>query len=114
MADVSWTGNHDEDFAVMRNLVGQHEATLHGNGQPGVVDFISGIKGQMRLLVLLVTISGVVSGIGLLVLGILEYNRQVEHNMIHPPAIFHSATSEPVVSFERKQDAEIPYMGGKQ
>lgn len=98
----------------MRNLVGQHEATLHGNGQPGVVDFISGIKGQMRLLVLLVTISGVVSGIGLLVLGILEYNRQVEHNMIHPGAFFHSSTSDPVLSFERNQDARIPKIGDEQ
>ena len=113
MADVSWSGNHEEDFAVMRNLVGQHEATLHGNGQPGIVDFISGVRGQMRLVVFLVTTFGILTGVGILAVAILEYNRQVERNMIHPPAIFHSNNSDPVVSFERKQDVQIPYMGGK-
>lgn len=113
MADVSWSGNHEEDFAVMRNLVAQHESTLHGNGQPGVVDFISGVKAQMRLVVFLVTAFGILTGAGIFMVAVLEYNRQVEHNMIHPGAIFHSDSTDPVLSFERKQDAHIPYMGGR-
>lgn len=108
MADISWTGNHDEDFAVIRNLVAQHETTLHGNGQPGVVDFVSGVKGQMRLIVLLVTVFGIITGAGMFVIAALEYNRQVEHNMIHPPDFFHSSTDNPVLSLERNQDAQIP------
>ena len=49
MADITWTGNHAEDLAMMKNLVMNHETLLHGNGQPGIVDFIAGLKGQMRL-----------------------------------------------------------------
>jgi hypothetical protein len=55
VADVNWTGNHAEDFAVMKNLVANHEAVLHGNGQPGILDFISGLKGQMRLILILLS-----------------------------------------------------------
>ncbi len=105
MADVSWTGNHAEDFAVMKNLVTNHETLLHGNGQPGIVDFISGLKGQMRLILIL--LSSMV-GIAAILTALLMIH-EAKIGEIEIPHLSDALVGQPAYAVDKPQDAQIPH-----
>lgn len=94
MAELEIVGTHEEQFAVMRSTIIQHHSDLNGNGQPGIKDFVSGLKGQFRLLVILMTAIGVLVA----VLTYLEANRQMHSGMLHVASQTQTA----------RQDAQIP------
>jgi hypothetical protein len=88
MAELEIEGSFDEQWGMVKGAVRDHHASLYGNGQPGVVDFVSATKGQLRLLIILVTAFGVLCGTGMLVLGLLEYNRQSKSGLVeNPPTV---------------------------
>lgn len=74
-------GTHEEQFAIVKTAVKRHDRDLYGNGQPGVMDFMSSTKGQFRLLVIMLTAVLVILG----VLTYLEGNREY-HSGILPLA----------------------------
>lgn len=75
-------GEFNEQWGVVKQKIMEHDKILNGNGKQGVVEFVTGLKAQMRLLMILVTIFGAISAIGTAVIGLLEYNRQVHSGMI--------------------------------
>jgi hypothetical protein len=69
MAEISWPDSYDMESTVdmLKDKVNEHHNILRGNGKEGVVDFISGLKGQIRLLIVLVSCMTAFSGIALVV-----------------------------------------------
>lgn len=71
MAELEISGSHEEQWGVMKSAVQQLHATIYGNGQPGILDFVSGTRAQFRLIVVLLSAIGV----GVAVLGYLQLVR---------------------------------------
>jgi len=82
-------------MAVVKDKVQDHHSALYGNGKDGILDYVIGQRALMRTLVNLAIIFGTLFTLGLAIVALLEYNRQVKQNIIQPPAIFHSQ-SDPV------------------
>jgi hypothetical protein len=78
VAELEISGTHEEQFAIMRATLIQVHTDLNGNGQPGIKEFVSGLKGQFRLLILLMTAIGVLVAI----VGALEANRQFHSGLL--------------------------------
>ena len=91
MAELEIAGTHEEQAAIMREVVKQLHSTIYGNGQPGILDFISGLRGQLRLLVVLVSIVSLIVA----VLALLEGNRQAREGKLF------SNSSDPVYTAQR-------------
>lgn len=70
-------------------------------------DYIIGLRAQQRLIIGLVAFFGMLSGIGTLVIGFLEYNRQSQQHLLHAPQIFHSSNADPAYAVD-KPEARIP------
>jgi len=83
-------GSHEEQFAIVKTAVKAHDASLYGNGQPGLMDFMSSTKGQFRLLVVMLTAILVILG----VLTFLEGNREFHSGLL-------SSSSYQYAKFER-------------
>lgn len=94
MADLEIVGSHEEQWGIVKSAVKQHHSDLYGNGQPGVMDFVSSTRGQFRLLIILISVVGVLVS----VLALLEANRQLHSK-------FSLKTDPTVVA---SQNAEIP------
>lgn len=82
MADLEFEGTFEEQWGTMKSAVRQNYAAINGNGQPGLLDFASGIRAQLRLLIVLVSIAGLV----LALLTYLEANRQLHAGTLHAGA----------------------------
>ena len=91
VAELEIAGTHEEQAAIMREAVKQLHSTIYGNGQPGILDFISGLRGQLRLLVVLVSIVSLIVA----VLALLEGNRQAREGKLF------SNSSDPVYTAQR-------------
>ena len=101
MAELEIDGTHEEQFAVVKATIKQHHTALMGNGQPGIIDFVSSTRGQFRLLIVLVSVVGVI----VTLLAALEANRQAHSKFSLTPNSTVTAASAP-------QHAYNPY-GGK-
>jgi hypothetical protein len=89
VAEIEWPDNPDAVMAVMKDKVNEHHVLLFGNGREGIVDFISGLKGQMRLLIFLVAFIAAISGaVG-----------------SDPHKVFQSQQPQPELYSEQPQDA---------
>ena len=66
-------GTKEQQFAIMKSAVIQHDADLNGNGQPGIKAFVSSTQGQFRLIVILISVFGLI----LAIFTFLEANRQM-------------------------------------
>jgi hypothetical protein len=91
------------ELANVQGWIEDADPKLNGNGRPGLFETVSEWKGQIRLVTALVILFGALSSIGMLILGLLEYNRQVQQHMLIPPALGHheepqNATNEGVDS----------------
>jgi hypothetical protein len=104
VAELEIEGSFEEQWGAVKSAVKQHQTAIYGNGHGGLLEWASGVKAQFRLLVILITLFGVISGVGTVVVAILEYNRQAQHNMIHLPKVFPSQSSETAYSM-RVQEA---------
>ncbi len=85
-------GSLEEQMGVIKSAVRRHECTLYGNGQPGIVDFISQTRGQFRLIVWLLTFILALIGV---YIG-LEANHQIklgEINIGCGPVMAHNQMS---------------------
>lgn len=102
MADIDWPDNNEEAvLAVVKNLLSEHHKALYGNGQPGILDFISGLKGQMRLIVGLLLFLSTLAAIGTLLVGI----HAVKTGRLDAPAM--NAPNNPAFA-DNQQDATNP------
>ncbi len=63
MGDLKIEGTHEEQWGAMKSAVIQHHAVIHGNGQPGILDFVVGLRAQFRLVLVLLSIIGVIVSI---------------------------------------------------
>jgi len=88
MAELEIEGTFDEQWGVVKSTTKQLHAAIHGNGQEGILSYVTGLRAQFRLLLILVTIFGVLSAFGTFSIAALEYNRQVQHNLLNAPKIF--------------------------
>ena len=67
MAELEISGSHEEQWGIMKSTVQQMHKALYGNGQPGVLEFVSGTRAQFRLITaLLLFVSVAVSVLGYL------------------------------------------------
>lgn len=79
MAELKIEGSHEEQWGVIKSAVIQHHSAINGNGQPGLMDFMSGLKAQLRLLIILVSVGGLI----LSFLTFLVLNREIKTGMLH-------------------------------
>ena len=100
MAELQINGSFDEQWGAVKSAVIDHHAVLHGNGREGILDSVVGWRAQMRLVILLVALFGTLSTVGLVILGVLEYNHGQERrntnmqNLLHRPSVlFHQPDS---------------------
>lgn len=112
MAEIVWP---DEDVdateAMLKDKVQEHHAAIYGNGKEGLMDWMAGLKGQFRLLLIFITLFGLLTAGGTLFVGILEYNRQVQQHLLHFPVMFQSGPMEKIYAFshdKQSQDADCP------
>ena len=59
MAELEISGSHEEQWGIMKSAIQQLHSTMYGNGQPGVLDFVTSTRAQFRLLIVLVSVVGV-------------------------------------------------------
>ncbi len=62
----------------MKSAIIQHHAAINGNGQPGLLDFMSGLKAQLRLIIALISVGGLI----LALLTFLVLNRQIKTGLL--------------------------------
>lgn len=79
MAELEIEGSFDEQWGVVKAAVKQHNAAINGNGQPGLLDFMSGVKAQYRLLLVMISVVGLIVSI----LAVLEVNHQIHTGQLH-------------------------------
>ena len=89
VAELEFEGSHEEQWGTMKTTVKQLHAAVNGNGQPGILDFVSGMKAQLRLLVVLMTLVGLIVSI----LALLEGARQLHGNFSHTSSTSTSAVN---------------------
>lgn len=63
---------------MIKSAVIQHHSAINGNGQPGLMDFMSGLKAQLRLIIVLISVGGLV----LAFLTFLVLNREIKTGLI--------------------------------
>ena len=82
MADLRIEGSYEEQFAIMKTAVIQHHSAINGNGQPGLLDFMSGQKAQYRLIIAMISVIMLL----LTLLLVIEGNRQIKEGILHVDA----------------------------
>jgi hypothetical protein len=101
VAEIEWPDNPDAVMAVMKDKVNEHHVLLFGNGREGILDFISALKGQMRLLIFLVAFIAAISGaVGVIVTIWLAHGASSD-----PHKVFQSQQPQPELYSEQPQDA---------
>ena len=78
MAELKIEGSHEEQWGMIKSAVIQHHSAINGNGQPGLMDFMSGLKAQLRLIIVLISVGGLV----LAFLTFLVLNREIKTGLI--------------------------------
>ena len=63
---------------MIKSAVIQHHSAINGNGQPGLMDFMSGLKAQLRLIIVLISVGGLV----LAFLTFLVLNREIKTGLL--------------------------------
>ncbi len=104
MADIQWPGSDEAILAMLKDKVNEHHQLFHGNGQPGVLDFIAGLKGQMRLIVGLLLFLSTLAAVGTLLIGIYS----IKVGVLELPTITHSYPLDMEYSSDKVQDAITP------
>lgn len=106
MADIEWPLNENPEvmMAMLKDKVNEHHLLLHGNGQPGILDFISGLKGQMRLMMAMLIFISVIAA----VVAALATVALARHAQIEIPSITHSDFGPRIYAEDQFQDAIIP------
>ena len=103
VADIEWPLDNEEAVvAMLMDKVADHHEKLYGNGRAGVLEFIAGFKGQMRLIMALLIFISVVTG----VLTMLIAWKSIERESLHIPAI--SQSHNPESAYAKTQDARLP------
>lgn len=103
MADLEIEGSFEEQWGIVKAAVKQHNSAINGNGQPGLLDFMSGIKGQMRLILALLSFLTAVAIVGTFLVGV----HSMKVGRVEIPGFSHS--THPIEAYAiRKQDAQIP------
>ena len=82
VADLRIEGSYEEQFAIMKTAVIQHHSAINGNGQPGLLDFMSGQKAQYRLIIAMISVIMLL----LTLLLVIEGNRQMKEGILHVDA----------------------------
>ncbi len=96
MAELEIEGSFEEQWGAMKSAVKQQHVAIYGNGHEGILDFVAGVRGQFRLLVVLITLLGVlVAAVGVMVT--IHMN---QHGELHWPSM--AAQNPPT---ERAQSA---------
>lgn len=67
-------GSHEEQFAIVKTAVKRHDKDLYGNGQPGVMDFMSATRGQFRLMIVMLSVIGLILTAILVIEGAHHFN----------------------------------------
>ena len=69
MADIVWPDADDFEstVAIVKDKLTEHHQAIYGNGKEGLMDFMAGLKAQMRLLFFLVSLTATLSGLALVV-----------------------------------------------
>ena len=78
MGELRIEGSHEEQLGIMKSAIIQHHAAINGNGQPGLMDFMSGMKAQLRLIIALISVGGLI----LSLLTFLVLNREIKTGLI--------------------------------
>ena len=79
MAELEIDGSFEEQWGIVKSAVKQHNSAINGNGQPGLLDFQSSIKAQLRLVLIAISVAGLI----LAILTYLEANRQLHSGQLH-------------------------------
>ena len=93
MAELKIEGSFEEQMGVIKSALIQHHAAINGNGQPGLLDFMSGIKAQLRLIIVLLSVGGLIISL----LAFLEAQRQIKQGILRvdaPVVAAQSTTSD--------------------
>lgn len=98
MSDLEIEGSFDEQWGIVKAAVKQHNAAIHGNGQPGLLDFMSSMKGQMRLIIALLLFLSTLAAVGTML--IMIKSARVGELVI--PGVTYANPNDPVLSFERQ------------
>lgn len=104
MADVEWPVSEEALIAVLRDKVNEHHKLLYGNGQPGILDFVAGLRGQMRLIMALLLFLSTIAAVGTLLVAI----HTMKTGELDIPGFSHSAPPSP--TYAEQQDATIPLL----
>lgn len=62
MAEIEWGVTLEEDKTLVRTMLQKHETDLNGNGQPGIKDFISQLRGQGKMGLVIMSVIGLMLG----------------------------------------------------
>ena len=101
MGEIVWPHNREATVDMLKDKVSDHHAVLYGNGKDGVLDFIAGLQGQMRLILLLLAVITAISGLAMVVVTVEIAHR----SSLDPAKLFHSRGSTPVLSYSQPQSA---------
>ena len=104
MSEMEWPESEEAVIAVLRSKVNEHHKALYGNGQPGLLDFIAGLRGQMRLIVGLLLFLSTLAAVGTLLVAL----HTMKTGRLDIPGFSHSKPLDP--TFAERQDATIPYL----
>ena len=88
---------------MLKDKVQEHHAALYGNGKDGILDFIAGLQGQMRLILLLLAAITAIAGVAMVVATI----EVAKHAQMDPAKIFHSTSRNPVLSSYRPLKSQV-------
>jgi len=99
MADIVWPHNREATVDMLKDKVSDHHAALYGNGKDGILDFIAGLQGQMRLILILLAAITAIAGVAMVVATI----EVAKHAQMDPAKIFHSTSHNPVLSSYRPE-----------
>lgn len=102
MAEMEWPISEEAMIAVLKDKVNEHHKLLYGNGQPGILDFVSGLRGQMRLIVGLLLFLSTIAAVGTLLVAI----RTMKTGELDIPGFSNSVPPAP--TYAEQQDATIP------
>ena len=100
VADIVWPDSDDAEstMAILKDKVQEHHAALFGNGKDGILDFIAGLQGQMRLILALLAVITAVSAVAMIFVTIELAHR----SSLDPAKIFHFSRGTPVLSYAQR------------
>ena len=67
MPDIIWPDDLESTVDMMKDKVSDHHSALYGNGKEGLLDFIAGIKAQVRMATFLLMFTSAASALALVI-----------------------------------------------